>query len=561
MFFVFPYENELLFFLDYILVPLIILLLTFVIYLRRNILTKFSLFLCGSIAILYVVYSIYYSPQIINSVHNSPKASNFKTRIKDYYMRAQNMRNISEMISYVELYNQYFSDDLWEFSNLSTQLEIDKRYSPDITKTLYLTRFFRRKKKFPMPEKISENFTALTYLKLGRHDIIQKVADYTNDSQFYAANLLLTHYVKEYGHDSRSKKLETIIQHNIANTETSYTEQRRIKLQSQIQYLYNILLENKVNENVISAYYQSVALGNNYPDNVQLQWIQDMYLMQLKQDIFFADEARVTLLKSTRKIPITFVENGETYRTIWTAKDVSYINNMAYLEDIELVRIQGKVENNTMFINNGTILWHIKSPYAKLINNKLMLYSLEPGSIGTRNAPMFVGDNKSETSAPWYITTSVRAEEIIFSHFLPDKVFFKTQSIIKYFISIPLWKKYSLFTPVLYREIIETLLDIMLFIAVMYVFIKINWFYYKKDEASSFIHIYFWHILLVCAYSVIKAYSTTFFYSTIDYAYYHQYILNLPTTIVMGVACILFLIILLETIRVMFVTVKIPRNE
>ncbi len=561
MFFVFPYNNAILFFLEYMLVPCILLFFMLLTYPRHSVLTQISLVLCGIIATSYIVFSIFYAPRIIKWVYDSPKTSNFKMRIKDYYEHARSMSNTHEMIHYVELYNKYFPNDPWDFPGLNQQLDIRTKDSSDVVRSLHLIRYFNRNKKnLTEIHKISESFTPLTYFNLGKLDLIQKTADYANDSQFYAANLLLTHYIKKYGQDSRSKKLQALIQQRIENTQTSYTEQSRIQLQTQIQYLYNVLSENTVNEKTINRYYQSIALGHNYPHNEQLQWLQKAYFELLTQEIFFADEAREALLKSTKKMPLMFVENGDSHRTMWIAKDVSYVNNVAYLENIELIRIQGKTtraentHSRASLTNTGTILWHIKSPYAKLSNNKLMLYSLEPGSIASPNTPKPVSWYKNLVEAPWHLNTSVQAKEIMFLHAPMDEIFFKTQSIINYLISIPLWKKHSLNAPLLYKNIIETLLNILFFIAALYIFTKMKLLYSKNEDTPSFTRVYFLDICLGFAYSISKAYSAFFLHTALGNEYYRTYVLNTPATIIISLIGIGAFVMLLNMIRTIFIS-------
>ena len=48
-------------------------------------------------------------------------------------------------------------------------------------------------------------------------------------------------------------------------------------------------------------------------------------------------------------------------------KDVVLYENVAYLKTVELIRTD----------MSGKIIWHLKTPYAKLIDGTLILYSIE----------------------------------------------------------------------------------------------------------------------------------------------------------------------------------------
>ena len=288
--------NPTLFFLQYGIMPAFVILFMLTRYSSR---TERGKGLTDNaarifIAIYVVVMSlfgllvIFVMPNIRRSVQETINLEDLQKRIEKNYSTALAVNNIEEMSAYYDMYKFYFPESDFDFSTLT---DLEKVLSQAQTKDMDYT--------------VSDTVTALNYLSIDRRGLEQRIADYVADAKFFAAQLLLINYKSRYVTNKRIQDLEVLINEHIENNVTSYSEQMRIQLQRQIQYLYDILARPIVNTDTITAYYQVMALNNGYVNDLQLEWLYNAFTTKLKSYVFFTHEARIALLKKTNDVSIT----------------------------------------------------------------------------------------------------------------------------------------------------------------------------------------------------------------------------------------------------------------
>ena len=550
------YDNIYIFLLEYGVVPVLVIIIMTVFPHReisspRAFVTTLAVFY-GIVIMAYVIFTIFSMPAFIEKLSTSTEITknNFKTRIKNNYALAKELKNKDEQIQYAKLYNMYFPDEeLVYFSDVIKYTHADvKEQGFDVLESIYINQKIGSTidaSEETNYQRISDSINVLNYTNIGKQELLQIATDYVGDAKFYAAKLLLTQYHNRYGKTARSTQLErTIEEHIFDNSETSYDEQRRIQLQNQIQYLYTILSRDETNKDTITAYYQVIALLNDNRNDMQLLWLFASYRKRLRDTVFFASEARTSLLKLGEKTPVMFLEKGNEYSTVWIAKDVSYYMNTAYLENLELIRIQNNTASHVTA--HDDIIWHIKTQYAKLIPGKVLLYSIEQNNLATHHEVQIIR-GKFPEALSWMLSTSVRPKDV--SALNISKSFIDHSSIIGLIFMISSWREYSLPVALLYTHILRDIFIIFLFIFIVLLLIKIHIMYADSDVSTR--NRYFLYVFVVSAYLILKL-ASVYTLSIMRNSSWGMYVLPHMALITISIVSLICIAVLLTVAQKIF---------
>ena len=296
-----------------------------------------------------------------------------------------------------------------------------------------------------------DKLTIPNFYNLDASEILEAINDLITIEKYYSAQYLLFRYITIFGLNNETEILHARIQKYIGKF---FNAKRTslIDLELHLIYWRDVLYSLDSGElDILAGYRTLIALQNTNPSNSNIQWLLDEYKKKISTFTFFAKEARksfiIDVAKSKQSKPIRFIIENDEGKFIVLAQNVSISLKLeaVYFNDIELIQLD----------KQSKLQWHIRTPYAKISNNKLYIHAIEENSIVTYQPEIVYGDY----SNTWFMSTPILIDHIAAITINPFEAGLLTLVHI-----LPIWEKYNVSMGDLYMNILTTLFFVVIFI-------------------------------------------------------------------------------------------------